>query len=582
MSHITSLTKYVGNFVDQLYQSGVRHVVVSPGSRSTPLALTFAEYGAFKLWVDIDERSAGFFGLGIAKETKQAVVLVCSSGTAAANYFPAIIEAYYSRIPLIVLTADRPHELRDVGAPQAIDQIKIYGNYVKWFQEMALPEATENMLQYARNHGDRAVQQSLFPIKGPVHLNFPFREPLIPDFTENDVWGATSQEVTHFHTRKSQLDQTTIAAIQNKIGESRRGLIVCGPHDDPKLAESILQLAKAWQMPILADPLSYLRDVKNEDFLIESYDSILKSKQVRERLNVDIVIRFGAMPVSKAFLQLVQEKNILQFIIDEEISYRNPSIKGADYIDGHPQEIARQLAQLSVSMDSSWLSLWQSLNKQTKEILARDHQLLTEGTAVQGIQSSIPKESTLFVGNSMPIRDVDTFWFASDKEITIYANRGANGIDGILSTAIGTAVTGKHVTLLVGDISFLHSMNGLLLTKNYSFNLTIVLINNQGGGIFSFLPQAQAENVHYEMLFGTPQHISMEKAAALYDIDYHAVEDWQQYLSALNISYMKGGVSLIEVQTIRDENVNWHRTKWQEIEKNSLSVLEENSDARQD
>ncbi|SHM91659.1 2-succinyl-5-enolpyruvyl-6-hydroxy-3-cyclohexene-1-carboxylic-acid synthase [Gracilibacillus kekensis] len=581
MSHITSLTKYVGNFVDQLYQSGVRHIVVSPGSRSTPLALTFAEYGAFKIWVDIDERSAGFFGLGIAKETNQAVVLVCSSGTAAANYFPAIIEAYYSRIPLIVLTADRPHELRDVGAPQAIDQIKMYGNYVKWFHEMALPETTNNILQYTRNNADRAVQKSLYPVKGPVHLNFPFREPLIPDFTVDDVWGEASQELKHFHSIETQLDQTALSVIKNKLAGNKRVLIVCGPQDDPMLKESVLQLAQAWQAPILADPLSSLRNVKCEDLLVESYDSILKSKQVRERLNVDIVIRFGAMPVSKAFLQLLQENDIMQFIIDEEVSYRNPSIKKAHYIYGQPREIARQLAQLSVSMDSNWSSLWQTLNKQTKETLGKQQQLLTEGTAVQGIQSTIPSKSTLFVGNSMPIRDVDTFWFASDKEITIYANRGANGIDGILSTAIGTAITGKHVTLLVGDISFLHSMNGLLLTKNYTFNLTIVLINNQGGGIFSFLPQAQAENVHYEMLFGTPQHISMEKVAALYDISYHAVEDWKQYLDALNKSYKNGAVSLIEVQTIRKENVDWHRTKWQEIEENTLSVLEENSDASQ-
>ncbi len=203
-----------------------------------------------------------------------------------------------------------------------------------------------------------------------------------------------------------------------------------------------------------------------------------------------------------------------------------------------------------------------------------------EGTAVRGIQSTVPKKSILFIGNSMPIRDVDTFWFASDKDVKILANRGANGIDGIVSTALGAAGTDKHVTLLIGDISFLHSMNGLLLTQNYSFNLTIVLINNKGGGIFSFLPQAKEENAHYELLFGTPQDISMEKAAALYNINFMAVQNWQQYVQALEKSYRHGGVSLIEVRTLRSENVSWHHSKWEEIEMHSLAVLEKNNHVR--
>ncbi|GAE94022.1 2-succinyl-5-enolpyruvyl-6-hydroxy-3-cyclohexene-1-carboxylic-acid synthase [Gracilibacillus boraciitolerans JCM 21714] len=583
MSHISSLTKYVGNFVDQLYQSGVRHIVISPGSRSTPLSLTFAEYNRFQIWVDIDERSAGFFGLGIAKETKEAVVLVCSSGTAAANYFPAIIEAYYSRTPLIVLTADRPHELRDVGAPQAIDQIKLYGNYVNWFHEMALPEETDHVLQYVRNHADRAVKKSTDLVKGPVHLNFPFREPLIPDFSLSDIWGGEdSRFLMHYRANDTRLDKHTLADIYEKLRSKQKGMIVCGPHDSPVLAKHILLLAEAWNIPVLADPLSLLRDIRGgNETVIESYDSILKSSKVRDRLEVDFILRFGAMPVSKSFLQLVQERNIEQFIVDEEISYRNPSINGgAHYIYGEPIAIADQLTQLPLSFDLNWLAFWQDLNRETKDILRSDQSLLTEGTAVQGIQSSIPIKSTLFVGNSMPIRDVDTFWFTSDKEVTIVANRGANGIDGILSTALGTAATGKHVTLLVGDISFLHSINGLLMTQNYDFNLTIVLINNQGGGIFSFLPQAKEDNSHYELLFGTPQNISMEKVAALYEIEFELVTDWTQYQEALNRSYQNGGVSLIEVQTVRNENVSWHQSKWQEVEKNTLTVLEETRDVR--
>ncbi|WP_342662702.1 2-succinyl-5-enolpyruvyl-6-hydroxy-3-cyclohexene-1-carboxylic-acid synthase [Gracilibacillus lacisalsi] len=575
MSLMESLTKYVGHFVDQLYQSGVRDVVISPGSRSTPLSLTFAEYNQFNIWVDIDERSAGFFATGIAKQTKKAVVLVCSSGTAAANYYPAIIEAAYSRIPLIVLTADRPHELRDVGAPQAIDQIKLYGDYVKWFHEMALPEATPNILQYARNHADRAVHTSQYQVKGPVHLNFPFREPLIPDFSLDDVWGNGAITTQHFPFEETQMSGSVLKGIEQQLHGRKRGIIICGSHDYLDLADAVLDLAEKWQLPVFADPLSSLRHLDGENVVIESYDSILKSKKVRELVHVDFIVRFGAMPVSKPILQLLQENDIEQFIIDEDVTFRNPSIKRAHYIYGKPADIAKQLASLSLSFDRDWLLMWQQLNKSAKNVLIQEQQTLTEGLAVRGIQTIIPDESILFVGNSMPIRDVDTFWLATDKTINIHANRGANGIDGVLSTALGMATSGKRVTLLIGDISFLHSINGLLLTNNYQLDLTIVLINNQGGGIFSFLPQAKEESPHYEMLFGTPQSVEFEKVAALYDIDFTSVEEWSAYLHALENSYRQQGVSLIEVKTDRNENVIWHQQKWQNIEKHTLTILEE-------
>ncbi|MDX8044791.1 2-succinyl-5-enolpyruvyl-6-hydroxy-3-cyclohexene-1-carboxylic-acid synthase [Gracilibacillus sp. S3-1-1] len=573
MSHTEALSRYIGHFVDQLFKSGVRDVVISPGSRSTPLSLAFAEYDRFQITVDIDERSASYFALGIVKQTNNPVVLVCSSGTAVANYFPAIIEAYQARVPLIVLTADRPHELRSVGAPQAIDQIKIFGDYVKSFHEMAMPEMNENMLQYARNHADRAVRTSLYQVKGPVHLNFPFREPLIPDFRLEGVWGDDTAYVQHFQSDETRLSPQVLANIEQQLQNKKRGVIVCGPHDYPALGAAILSLAKKWQLPVLADPLSSMRVVADEGVIVETYDSILKSKQVRSQINIDFIIRFGAMPVSKPVLQLLQENEIEQFIIDEDVTFRNPAIKQAHYMYGKPTNIANQLADLSLTFDEDWLATWQQMNHAAKAVLNREQQVLTEGLAVRGIQHAIPDESTLFVGNSMPIRDVDTFWLATAKKITIHANRGANGIDGIISTALGMAKNGNHVTLLIGDISFLHSMNGLLLTKNYPLNVTIVLINNQGGGIFSFLPQAKEDNPHYEMLFGTPQSISFEKVAVLYDFPYTAVKEWSTYLDALKASYEKKGVSLIEVQTDRQENVEWHQQNWQEIEQSVLAIL---------
>lgn len=577
MSHVRSLTKYVGHFVDQLYQSGLRHVVISPGSRSTPLSLTLAEYGKFKIGVDIDERSAAFYALGIAKETKKAVALVCSSGTAAANYYPAIIEAYYSRIPLVVLTADRPHELRDVGAPQAIDQVKLFGSYVKWFHEMALPEDTPTMLQYARNQADRVIQKSLFQIKGPVHLNFPFREPLVPDFSVKNMWRTKTEAVQHLSATNTSFDEGMMKVLGENIKQYRKGLIVCGPHDYPDLNEKILHLAQKWQLPILADPLSGLRSSGETSYIMDCYDSVLKTKEVREKFAADFMIRFGAMPVSKAILQLLQEQDMEQFIVDEEVTYRDPSVNRSHYLYGNPENVASELADISYVSHPDWLQVWKKVNRAAKSVLADSigETNLTEGEAVLGIREVIPANSILFAGNSMPIRDVDTFWFTNEKQVAIYANRGANGIDGVISAAAGTGINNKHVTLIIGDLSLLHSMNGLLLTKRYARKMTMVVINNQGGGIFSFLPQAEKSNEHYEKLFGTPQDIAMKNVASLYGMDYQLVTQWNEYLKALEDSYQEDKVTLIEIHTDRYENVKWHQAKWKEIQQQTLAILKE-------
>ena len=574
MKHEQVLAQYVGHFVDQLFHSGVKQVVISPGSRSTPLALAFANYEKVKVWVDIDERSAGFFALGIAKESKEPVALLCSSGTAAANYFPAIIESHYSRVPLIVLTADRPHELREIGAPQAIDQIKLFGEYVKHFQEMALPEATPTMLRYVRNQADRAVQVALAPISGPVHVNFPFREPLVPDFSGENVWGTEITNSSHTSIRhEKEWDKHEIETI---LKEKKRVVIIAGPLSDSNVYSSIFHLAESWNIPILADPLSQLRNGSTAH-LIESYDALMKSKTIRDRLSIDLIIRFGAMPVAKPIHQLMNEQIIPQIIVDEQVSFRNPSHQSAHYIYGPPSEVAEGLASIKWRGSEGWMQWWQDLNGRAISILSQRNTtaLLTEGDAVLGIHKEIPEQSILFAGNSMPIRDLDTFWISSEKSIFIAANRGANGIDGIISTAIGMAAGGKRVTLIIGDISFLHGMNGLLLAKRYKLPITIVVVNNNGGGIFSFLPQAKDKETHFDLLFGTPQEVEFEKAAEMFGVAYEQPTDWEAYLKALRQSYKREGCTIIELQTTRDHNVTWHREKWQMIESIATERLKE-------
>lgn len=570
MNHTESLTRYVTAFVDELYQNGLRDVVISPGSRSTPLALSFAAFSSIKHWVNMDERSAAFFALGIAKQTKRPVALVCTSGTAAANYYPAIIEAIYSRVPLLVLTADRPHELRDVGAPQAINQIHLYGDYVKWFHDMSLPELTDQQGTYVRGKAATAYKTANAANRAAVQVNFPFREPLVPDFSLENLWCA-DKETPHLEVKqgKKQLSKQQLKALHNQFSTKQKGIIVCGPMEDQQAQKEIIALANAWQLPLLADPLSQLRSGDGDKSnVIESYDAILKHKQIRDLFKPDFVIRFGAQPVSKAYtLWLKENSQIDHYVVEEVEGYREPIGHQATIIYADPQSFCEELVTNPIPhFDQQWLNKWRKGNSISKEVLQKiESQVVTEGHVVQHIAEIIPGESTFFVGNSMAIRDVDTFWFNTDKQIRILANRGANGIDGVTSSALGAATTVDRVTLLLGDLSFFHDQNGLFMTKHYSLNITIVLVNNNGGGIFSFLPQAKQEVEHYEELFGTPMDLDFSHVVALYQGQYTSPTDWQAFQTALEKSYQTEGLSVIELKTNRSDNVAWHQEKWQTI-----------------
>ncbi|WP_090085046.1 2-succinyl-5-enolpyruvyl-6-hydroxy-3-cyclohexene-1-carboxylic-acid synthase [Lentibacillus persicus] len=579
MNHTENLTRYTANFVDELAASGLTDVVISPGSRSTPLAMTIAEHPDLHERIVIDERSAAFFALGMAKKKQHAVAIVCSSGTAAANYFPAVIESYYSRTPLIVLTADRPHELRDTGAPQAIDQIKLYGDYPKWFHEMALPEADDPMLRYARSKASRAVHTANEGNQGPVHLNFPYREPLIPDFSLENLWGDRSEQ--SFYTTiegERRLDEEQLKRLTTMLTSFRKGLIVCGPQTDPDFASAVTELAKLWQIPILADPLSQVRAGEHEkDLVIESYDAILRSETIRKHLKPDFIIRFGAMPVSKPYLFYVKDHNdCAQFVVENVQGYREPAGNITELIYADGAELCRDLATYNMAnaFDAEWLKTWKKMNETAKiHLLETDTQPdMTEGEAVRCLAEAVPDESSLYVGNSMSVRDLDTFFLATPKNVQVLANRGANGIDGMISSGLGAAAAGDATTLVLGDLSFFHDMNGLLAAKHYGLNITIVVINNNGGGIFSFLPQVNHE-AHFETLFGTPLNIDIGDAVKMYGGTYEQPANEVELTKVLNQSYQHEGLSVIEVKTDRTENLQWHRTKWAQIENALLTYL---------
>ncbi|ARI76726.1 2-succinyl-5-enolpyruvyl-6-hydroxy-3-cyclohexene-1-carboxylic-acid synthase [Halobacillus mangrovi] len=568
MEHVESLTKYVTHFVDQLAYSGVDHVVVSPGSRSTPLAMTVAEHSGIRHWIHLDERSAAFFALGMAKEQQKPVAIVCTSGTAAANYYPAIVEAYYSRVPLIVLTADRPHELRDVGAPQAIDQTHMFGQYVCWYQDMALPEAGLHM--YARRQAARAVEESIGGNKGPVHLNMPFREPLVPDFTLDGLWRGDIQPIPRAAAGKALLDEKLVSELQARLASKERGVIVVGPHTDAGLNESVTMLASRLGVPVLADPLSGLRagehDKRN---IIENYDALLKSSTLRDQLKPDYILRFGAMPVSKAYSKWVKKWNdIDHLIVDSYKSYREPAGIQPRFIWADPKLFCEQLTTefSEGSLETDWLERWGKMNQTAKDLmLKKPEEPLNEGHAVVYLSQNLPEGSNLFVGNSMPIRDVDSFFMSTPKDINILTNRGANGIDGVVSTAIGSAVSGRPTTLLLGDVSFFHDLNGLWMARRYNIPLTVVVINNNGGGIFSYLPQAN-EARNFEELFGTPVDLDFSHSVRMFGGIHKKVETWSDYQMSLEQSQQYQGIFVIELVISRTDHVDFHKAKWGSVE----------------
>ncbi|PAV27732.1 2-succinyl-5-enolpyruvyl-6-hydroxy-3-cyclohexene-1-carboxylic-acid synthase [Virgibacillus profundi] len=576
MNHTEVLTRYTANFVDELNVNGITDVVISPGSRSTPLALTMAEHKGIKEWIIIDERSAAFFALGIAKQTKRPVALVCTSGTAAANYFPAIVEAHYSRVPLVVLTADRPHELRDVGAPQAIEQIKLYGDYVKWFQEMAIPEATPEMLRFSRSKAARSVYMAQEGNSGPVHVNFPFREPLSPDFSLENMWGeASEQSYMPAFDGKKRLDSEQLIQLIEKLKSKQKGIIVCGPQTDADFAEAVTSLASHWGLPILADPLSQVRSGQHhKDNVIEGYDAILRNEAVREKMKPDFIIRFGAMPVSKPYLFYVKEHMaVLQFVVENHTGYREPVGNTTEFIFADSVMLCKDLIETEpvLNFEKDWLDEWKRMNLISKKhLLGGSEENITEGEAVRALMEVIPDSSGLYVGNSMAVRDVDTFFMTTPKNISILANRGANGIDGMVSSGLGAASSGEPMTLLLGDLSFFHDMNGLLAAKHYNLNITILIVNNNGGGIFSFLPQAK-DGRHFEALFGTPADVDFKHAVMMYGGEYAHAATEDELKEVLDKSYQHKGLSVVEVKTDRTANADWHRKKWKQIENEILN-----------
>lgn len=577
---------YIGAFVDELARAGLRNVCFAPGSRSTPLSVMFARHPEIKLWTHLDERSASFFALGMAKVTGKPVGLVCSSGTAAANFYPAVIEARYSRVPLIVMTADRPHELQDVGAPQTIDQNRIYGEHARWFASVALPENTPDMLRYVRSIAGRAVSESTGSPAGAVHLNFPFREPLMPIPPQQNSFDfdAPARSLFAGSSGRRQPDPEMIERLASELVGLQRGLIICGPQDDPALGASVSKLASTLGYPVLADPLSYVRcGEHHSELILDRYDAFLKDQNLCATLQPEVIIRFGAIPTAKPFLLYSQlYPDAWHILVDPDGGWNDPALLSNDVIHADSAMFCQQLSDVLSDRghrpDQTWASDWIAINTSTAESITSamdDDDQLFEGRVFQELSRILPAGSTLVAGNSMPVRDMDTFYPGRPAPIRFLSNRGANGIDGVVSTALGaSAVADEGPTVLViGDLSFYHDMNGLLAAKLHELDATIILVNNDGGGIFSFLPQS-AHPEHFEQLFGTPHGIEFAPVADIYGIEFHRVDNWDGFRQAVNGSIACSGVQIIEVPAPdRTTNVELHRNLWR-VMSDQLKLLD--------
>ena len=546
MNHKEALTKQVYTFASELYAYGVREVVISPGSRSTPLAIAFEAHPNIKTWIHPDERSAAFFALGLIKGSERPVAILCTSGTAAANYTPAIAESQISRIPLIVLTSDRPHELRSVGAPQAINQVNMFANYINFQFDMPVADGSQEMLNTINYQMQIASQYLYGPHRGPIHFNLPFREPLTPDLEMTENLKSEHKILPHY---QKNID---IQDIKNVL-KDKKGLIIVGDMQH-QAVDQILTYATIHDLPILADPLSQLRKF-NHPNVITTYDLLYRSHL---NIDADFIIRVGKPVISKKLNQWLTRTNAFQILVQNN-----------DKIDVFPtpphisyeisaNDFFRSLVNEPTVNRKDWIERWQSIEAQSRKAITQHMSQATDESAfVSTLIQKLTKDDALFVSNSMPIRDVDNLLF--DSEVEVYANRGANGIDGVISTALGMAVH-KRVTLLIGDLAFYHDMNGLLMAKLNDIHINIVILNNDGGGIFSYLPQKTAAEQYFERLFGTPTGLNFEYTAMLYDFKrLNNITDFSQ------VSFSNMNSYIYEMITNREDNLEQHQLLYKKL-----------------
>ena len=581
-------TLWARAIVDELARGGVTAACISPGSRSTPLTVAFDEHESIRTFSHLDERAAAYFALGRARRTGEVTPLVCTSGTAAANYHPAVLEADQSRVPLLALTADRPPELRDSGANQTADQEKLYGDAVRWYKDLPEPEAEARKLRSLRTTVARALAEAEGTDAGPVHLNCPFRKPLEPTEVPGDVpedldtlaadgrtrdgsaaaapagvgAGSSSPAFVERAQGAPELPDTEIRSLAESLGVER-GLIVAGPADPTEVdPEAIVALAHATGFPILADPLSGLRFGGHTRVapVLGGYDAYLDESVTGDWPDPEAVLRIGASPTSKPLRKYLGRVDAEQFVVDPAGKWREAEFTATNLVVADPSRLAEALARVVAGPDSAdWRDHWAEAERTHWETVDA-HEGLFEGGIVADAVEAAPEPTTLFVSNSMPVRDLDRFARPSADAVTALGNRGVSGIDGITSTALGAgSATTDHLTLVIGDLAYYHDMNGLLAIARCDVDATIVLLNNDGGGIFHMLPIESFEPPFTDQ-FKTPHGIEFEPTGELYGLDYERVDSREGFVDTYSEAVESEGSTVVEVVTeaadshaVRDE-----------------------------
>jgi 2-succinyl-5-enolpyruvyl-6-hydroxy-3-cyclohexene-1-carboxylate synthase len=524
-------------FVDELARCGLAGACTSPGSRSTPLVLTLARQPGLQTWSHVDERVAGFFALGVAKQSGRPAAVACTSGTAAAHYLPAVIEAREARVPLVVLTADRPPELREVGAGQTIDQLKLYGDAAKWFFEVGTHRATPERLRWMRQLAFRAYETAVSGRPGAVHLNFALREPLVLD---EPLPPADDQPLPRARRRPPA------AAVELEVGE--RAVIVAGRHErDDGLAAALPAAAAALGAPLLADPLSGAR---RGPAAVAHYDDLLRDEGFAVAQRPDTVLRVGDLPTCKPLRQwLAGLDGARQVAFDPEGAWQDPAAVVGEVLDADPAAWALSIA--GPPRASAWLDAWRRADAAAAEAIAAELGDAISEPAVARALAALPSEVTVFTASSMPVRDVESFWPVRDAPPRVLAHRGANGIDGTLAAAFGAAAAAAsgRVVVQLGDVALAHDLGALLSASRLRLGLTVLLVDNAGGGIFDFLPVASQTDA-FEEHVATPTGLEAERVAALFGLAYERVEE----LGAIR----EAPGTLLHVRTDRAENVALH------------------------
>ena len=564
-------TALASAFAEELARGGLRLAVVSPGSRSTPLAVALWRQPEIEVKVIVDERSAGFFALGAAQASGEPVALLCTSGTALVNYHPAVVEADESAIPLVVMSADRPPELRGIGAGQTIDQIKTFGSSVRWFCEVGTHEADDSGLLHHRSVACRALATARGEARpGPVHLNLPWREPLAPVPVEGAVTatdplalegrnGRPLTAVTHIDLEPSTF---LLDEVAGHIGNGISGVIVAGRQLDPELREPLAHLARVSGFPILAEPTSQLRcGPHDRSHVVAAYDLLLREEHFARSVVPDLILRFGAMPTSKPLRAWIEASGADQIVVDPYGGWNEPSRRAAAILRADPTELAQGWAVRLEGLEGGERPLpdrWLEAETAAQGALAgalTDGEI-TEPALHRALGQAHYDGDLVYTSSSMPIRDQEAFLAPDETDALFLSNRGANGIDGLISSGIGAAqASGRPTTIVCGDLGLLHDIGGLAALREVETPVRIVVIDNDGGGIFHFLPQESAlASDEFEALLGTPRGVDVAKAASLFDLSHRRLESLSDLPGTL-----QAGTALIEVKTDRHANVEAHR-----------------------